>query len=314
MSMDSIGQNMHKMIQCYYSYLAQRKEMTIMYVNSGYLNNSLVDFMDKSRPLIVGSCGTYHLFTRPRLPTYRPKGRIDYQLLYISAGKAHFYFKKDEETIVTAGHMVLYRPKEMQRYVYYAEDQTEVYWVHFTGSHVKQLLKKYHFPAKDHVLYSGTSPIYQRLFRTMIQELQLRKPNYEQLLTMLLHQVLLLTDRNSGEEKIQNNYAQNEVERATNYFNDHYQSDINIEEYAASRNMSTSWFIRNFKQHNGITPLNYILSIRISNAQNLLETTDYAISEISSIVGYDNPLYFSRLFKKQTGMSPREYRKEKAGD
>ena len=127
MSMDSIGQNMHKMIQYYYSYLTQRKEMTIMYVNSGYLNNSLVDFMDKSRPLIVGSCGTYHLFTRPRLPTYRPKGRIDYQLLYISAGKAHFYFKKDEETIVTAGHMVLYRPKEMQRYVYYAEDQTEVY-------------------------------------------------------------------------------------------------------------------------------------------------------------------------------------------
>ena len=186
--------------------------------------------------------------------------------------------------------------------------------MHFTGSHVKQLLKKYHFPAKDHVLYSGTSPIYQRLFRTMIQELQLRKPNYEQLLTMLLHQVLLLTDRNSGEEKIKNNYAQNEVERATNYFNDHHQSDINIEEYAASRNMSTSWFIRNFKQYNGITPLNYILSIRISNAQNLLETTDYAISEISSIVGYDNPLYFSRLFKKQTGMSPREYRKEKAGD
>lgn len=42
-----------------------------MYANSAYLNHSLVDFKDKSRPLIVGSCGTYHLYTKPRLPTYR---------------------------------------------------------------------------------------------------------------------------------------------------------------------------------------------------------------------------------------------------
>ena len=56
-----------------------------MYANSAYLNHSLVDFKDKSRPLIVGSCGTYHLYTKPRLPTYRPRGRIDFQLLYIAS-------------------------------------------------------------------------------------------------------------------------------------------------------------------------------------------------------------------------------------
>ena len=44
-----------------------------MYINSAYLNNSLVDFKDKSKPLVVGSCGTYHLYTRPKLPTYRQK-------------------------------------------------------------------------------------------------------------------------------------------------------------------------------------------------------------------------------------------------
>ncbi len=47
-----------------------------MYMNSAYLNNSLIDFRDKSRPLIVGSCGTYHLFTRPELPTHREGGWI----------------------------------------------------------------------------------------------------------------------------------------------------------------------------------------------------------------------------------------------
>ena len=54
--------------------------------------------------------------------------------------------------------------------------------------------------------------------------------------------------------------------------------------------------------------MQYIVSIRITNAQVLLETTDYNVTEIGNIVGYDNPLYFSRIFKKQKGVSPSEYR------
>ena len=52
-----------------------------------------------------------------------------------------------------------------------------------------------------------------------------------------------------------------------------------------------------------------IVGTRINNAQMLLETTTYSINEISKIVGYDNQLYFSRLFHKLKGYSPREYRK-----
>lgn len=59
-------------------------------------------------------------------------------------GKAHFHFGDgDEDTIVQAGHMVLYRPKEPQKYEYYGVDQTEVYWVHFTGSNVTNLLRSH---------------------------------------------------------------------------------------------------------------------------------------------------------------------------
>lgn len=282
-----------------------------MYTNSGYLNNSLIDFQDNSRPLIVGSCGTYRLFTHPHFLTYRPEGRLDYQLLYIAAGKAHFFFEENKEEIVTAGHMVLYCPKEMQKYIYYAEDQTEVYWVHFTGNDVKRILKEYGFSLSEHVFYTGTSPEYQVLFRKIIQELQLCKPCYEELLSMLLRQIFILTNRQFSEGNRLNSYAQNEIELATHYFNEHYNTNISIEEYAASKHMSPCWFIRNFKHYNKITPLNYILGLRITNAQNLLESTSYNVTEIASIVGYDNPLYFSRLFKKQTGLSPSDYRKQK---
>ncbi len=283
-----------------------------MYINSAYLNHSLVDFKDKSRKLIVGSCGTYHLYTRPRLPTYRPRGRVDFQILYIASGKAHFYFDKSEEdTVVTAGHMVLYRPKEPQRYVYYGTEQTEVYWVHFTGSNVTNILRHYGITKEMRVIETGTSLEYTRLFKQMILELQKCQDYYPELLTILLLQLLIHIQRQTGRDhRRKDAYLEAEMEHAIEFFNEHYNTDINIEEYAASRGMSVSWFIRNFKQYTHTTPMQYLVEPRMTNAQMLLETTNYNITEIGSLVGYDNPLYFSRIFKKQKGMSPSEYRRQ----
>ena len=111
-----------------------------MYINSAYWHKNRRDFKDKKSPLFVGSCGTYRLKTVEKLPTHRPRGRLDFQLIYIASGKGEFYFHGKKE-IVNAGNMVIYRPKEEQRYYYYGVDQTEVYWVHFTGNNVTNILR-----------------------------------------------------------------------------------------------------------------------------------------------------------------------------
>ena len=280
-----------------------------MYLNSGYLNNSRLPFKDKSAPLIVGSCGTYRLQTRNRLPTKRPRGRLDYQLLYVASGKTHFMIN-GEDREVTAGHMVLYLPRQMQDYVYYGKDKPEVYWVHFTGSDVKNILRHYDIPMDDNVFYCGVVSTYAYLFKEMIHELQTCRVGFQELLTMYLRQIFLLIQRSRLEQKpTVSTYMQEEMENARRYFNEHYNENINIEEFAASRSMSVSWFLRNFKQVVGMSPMHYILTNRINNAVSLLETTDYNVTEISTIVGYENPMYFSRLFKKQKGVSPTDYRK-----
>lgn len=162
-----------------------------MYINAAYLNNSLIDFKDKSKPLVVGSCGTYRLYKHPRLPTHRPRGRLDFQILYIASGKVHFYFDNSEtDTVVSAGNMVLYRPKEPQRYVYFGADQTEVFWVHFTGGNVKNILRGYGIQDNMRIINTGTSPEYTRLFKQMIQELQRCQTDYKDLLVLLLQQLL----------------------------------------------------------------------------------------------------------------------------
>ena len=144
----------------------------------------------------------------------------------------------------------------------------------------------------------------------MILELQRCQSDYEEMLTILLKHLLILIHRKLSKPRIlKNEYLENEMETAAQYFNDQYNTEIHVEEYAASRGMSISWFIRNFKAYTGTTPMQYIVSVRIANAQVLLETTTYTVSEIGRIVGYENPLYFSRIFHKHRGFSPSEYRK-----
>lgn len=282
-----------------------------MYINTGYLNHSRIDFKDKSRPLIVGSCGTYRLSEHPKMPTYRPKGRLDFQIIYIAAGLVHFHFDKPEnETIVPAGNIVLFRPKELQKYEFYGKDKTEVYWIHFTGRDVKNILRNYGYPDNQRIFSVGTSLEYERVFKRIILELQRCQPDYEEMLMLLLRHLLIIFHREFSREHIlKNEYLDREMDSAVSYFNTNYNLNISIEEYASSKGMSISWFIRNFKKYTGQTPAQFLISIRMTNAQMLLETTTYSVSEISRIVGYDNPLYFSRLFHKYKGYSPSDYRK-----
>ena len=287
-----------------------------MYVNCGYLNHLLRDEFEQStyssrpNPMIVGSCGEYRLISYPRYGTKRPKGRKDYQLLYIAAGQGHFVIN-GVDRVLSAGHLVLYHPDQPQDYYYLLQDQPSVFWIHFTGTEVPELLRHLGLTPDKPILSTGVIPEYKRLFRQIIQELQLAKPMYEDVLVAQTRQLLALAARNLNRDGHVSGAMQQEMDDAIQYFNKHFAQSISVEEYAKNLHISTAWFIHSFKEHTGMTPMQYILSLRVSNAQTLLETTNYTITEIAAIVGYDNPLYFSRIFKKQLGVSPQQYRSQR---
>ena len=279
-----------------------------MFVNAAYLNNSTLAVEDESKPLIVTSCGNYKVKNRAEVRTSRPKGRKDYQLLYIAAGQGHFFIN-GQERVVSAGNIIVYLPGRPQEYVYFKDDKTDVYWVHFTGSDVEKIIDYYNIRLSENIIYIGTSPDYQWLFGRIIQEMQLCRPRFEELISLLLRNIFILISRNLIGANRADNSLENEVELAMHYFRENYRSEVNVEDYALSRGMSASNFYRVFKQISGSTPLQFILKLRLSNAQNLLENSNLTIAEIASAVGYENPLYFSRVFHKHIGVSPFEYRK-----
>ena len=281
-----------------------------MYINVAYVDEENPNLEDLSVPLRINNCGYYRVHTTPVIETPHPEGRNDYQLLYIAAGKGEFYFKGSKEpTIVTKGNMILFRPGEPQVYYYYAVDKTEVYWVHFTGWKVEEYLERYELPHDENVFYTGVSPDYPWIYNQMIRELQLQRVNYEDMISLYMHHILITINRYIKEGRETKNDTINDIERAAHYFKDNYNKQISIEQYAEEHLMSVNWFIHSFKSVMKISPMQYIISLRISMAKGYLENSAKNISEISNEVGYDNALYFSRLFRKYTGMTPTEYRK-----
>ena len=167
------------------------------------------------------------MLTREKLPTFWQKGRRDYQILYVAAGKAHFWFDGKEE-VVKAGNMVLYKPGEIQKYVYYLADKPEVFWVHFTGNDVKKILEYHGIHLDDHVFYTGTLTEYKTLFRKIIRELQLCRYGYEDYTASLLNEILLLVSRQQRSESCAPGNIHAQVEDAAIYFSENYTFRHNV--------------------------------------------------------------------------------------
>ena len=279
-----------------------------MYANTGYIREPDNEIIVLDRPFFVSGCGIYRLLRQSVMMTQRPEGRRDYQLLYVSSGKAFFSIGGHQQE-AQAGSMVLYRPGEGQSYHYYAKDEPEVCWIHFSGSAVSEMLDKIGF-SRTHILSCGLSFNFTGLFNQIIMELQVKRPCFEEFLSLLLQELfcgILRSQLESSTDKFRN---QKEMEQSVRFFNESFSQNICIEEYAKNQHMSVCWFIRCFKRYMGVTPMQYLTSIRIGKAKELLKNTNYSIQEIGNLVGYENPLYFSRIFHRQTGYSPSAYRKE----
>jgi transcriptional regulator GlxA family with amidase domain len=86
---------------------------------------------------------------------------------------------------------------------------------------------------------------------------------------------------------------------------------LSLQEMAKNVNLSVSRFSVIFKEGTGLSPIEYFNNLKVRHACHYLDTTDLSIGRISEVIGIENQHYFSRMFSKSTGLSPREYRKLK---
>lgn len=240
------------------------------------------------------------------MTTNRPSGRADYQLLYVWRGQVRCALPEGTR-LVGEGEVIVYRPWERQVYTYLCEQGTQVYWLHFTGQGIPSLLRQSFLTGPT--VRVGRLSEARELFERMIHELQMQPYQYEMYLCSYFTLLLSCLSRHlmtQGGEK-RSREALNQVIETIHA---HLYEEIPVESLAQSCRMSTSHFIHQFKEYTGFSPHTYQIRLRLERAKELMSSTTMNVSEIAFAVGYDNPLYFSRLFRRHTGMSPSEYRRE----
>ena len=94
------------------------------------------------------------------------------------------------------------------------------------------------------------------------------------------------------------------VSNFINYATNHFREDINITELAKQYGFSPNYFSKLFKTIINKTPKEYLINVRLDEAKKLLKLGLYTVSEVCTMVGYDDLHYFSRLFKQKEGISP----------
>ena len=105
-------------------------------------------------------------------------------------------------------------------------------------------------------------------------------------------------------------YVSSVYKKIIDFISENYTFDISLNDIAAACNYSTGYIRHIFKKESGYTISHYIAILRVSHAKKLLSSTNKSISDIASIVGYSEPNYFTNIFRKETGMSPKAYRKQ----
>lgn len=280
-----------------------------VYANTAYMKNA----SKSNLPLYINCCGNEKDFSS-NTAIERPSGRSDYLLLYVPTGSIHLFIE-DKEYVCPEKTVVLYRPYEPQRYGFFEKDKPETFWVHFSGHATENILKKFSLESQNMISLSATDGL-EALFSQMISECQSSKPYAQESASLILQSIFILIARNASEaqpsqKKSSNSIksdAQHEITKAISCFNEQYTQKIDIDEYAQRLHMSTCWFIKTFKKYTYTTPKQYILTLRIAKAKELLESSTLSISEIASAVGFADARYFSRIFKQQSGVSPLTYR------
>ena len=143
---------------------------------------------------------------------------------------------------------------------------------------------------------------------------ELKKYNEQPVTTAMLKcQLLFLTLLDTiieGVRQYDEKENDHSIEEILHFMHEHYQEQLSVTRIADLFQIERRHLAYLFKRYTGMSPLNYLTEYRIRRSKELLRQSDYSITKVAELVGFEDNLYFSRIFKKRTGYSPSAYREK----
>lgn len=233
--------------------------------------------------------------------------RDKYILHYVFQGEGVLYMDQKNYP-VKEGQLFLLPPNTLVRYQADQKNPWHYIWIHVHGFKAVELLQKAGLSRKSPVFVPTDSA--EKLEKLLLGIYEHHDKEYT-CMGNLYHffQQLIDTSSNKPEEKNEAEPALNYVQWVVEYINQKYSEPIGVRSISESCGIDRSYLSKIFKYATGYTLQEYLIQFRVKKAKQLLKETSLSVQHVSYSVGYNDAFSFSKVFKKQTGMSPTEWRK-----
>lgn len=255
--------------------------------------------------LVIYNCGEQKCNPKH---SYGPIARPHFTIHYILEGEGSYEvnnksyrLKKNQGFLICPGDLTYYRAHN--------ENPWHYIWVGFHGSRAKEYIHKAGL-SQEKLLFLYDSD--RELETNMRQIIQANKESKGKDVALLGYMYLVLnrlivnnTSDNNEAFSIKEQY----VKEALRVIQGNYHKDLSMDFLCQHLSISRSYLFTLFKEHMGMSPKQYIMDYRIRQAVLLMKNKRLNITDVARSVGYEDPLVFSKMFKKNKKMSPKFYRK-----
>lgn len=247
----------------------------------------------------------------------------EYEIYYLLEGE-RYYFIENETIRVNEGmllfigkekiHMtsgVLGKPYYNRMLIQLKEDWLLQFFKGLRGITIEKFFGNYRLLDLD----EEGQKLVEDLILIIGREAKEKRVGYEQMIRLKLGELLLYSIRSSQlettaeEEDIRLSAKQQKVNEVAEYICNHCQEPISLQRLSEQFFVSKCYLSRIFKEITSFTVNEYVTVQRIKRGRHLLEKTDYSITLVSEMAGFESVTYFEKVFKKQMGLTPLQYRK-----
>ena len=168
------------------------------------------------------------------------------------------------------------------------------------------------FNGQFHILNTFDNKELTVCIHNILREMELKNPGYEEVCQAYTEILVIRLMRNiaiSAGGMSQGVSANPQCATVKRYMDLHFKESLTLEQLAAEAHMNKYYLAHAFKREYGVSPIHYLISLRVEESKYLLSETDLTMTQIAQILGFSSPSYFSQVFRKTQGISPMDYRR-----
>ncbi|MDD3225427.1 MAG: AraC family transcriptional regulator [Clostridium sp.] len=233
------------------------------------------------------------------------------ELFLITGGTGYITFKNKQYT-AKEGMLFYFRPGAEHSIETDTKDPLKFLSVHFSYVHVifednKWNLRTESKPLKLHSMqYLADYFLILQNFKKLVQTWVMKLPNYEFIAKALLQKLLFEIYENTKREN--DNYSTTlKVEAIIKYMHENINHTIKLDDISSLTSLSSTYLAKIFKEVTGYSIIQFFNKMKIDKAKEIIALGDKKINEVSQMLGFKDEFYFSRLFKKIEGISPKDF-------